>query len=116
MAIVVLQGKPTKENIRIARQEYPNYIKITADLLQEIVLIGGEYHADSEKILIEKYGSKQMNIWGGGYNITLKKFETNAIVNIRQPINDSTDIIIPEIRNSFLKLVEKRLFNIQSLV
>jgi hypothetical protein len=116
MAIVVLQKKPTKEDIKIAREEYSEYIKITADLLQKIVLIGGEYHADSEKILIEEYESKQKDIWGGGYNIILKKFETNAIINMRQPINDSTDILNPEIRDSFLKLVEEKLFDVESLL
>ena len=116
MAIVILQNKPTKENIKAAREEYPDYVKITVDLSQEIVLIGGEYHADSEKILIEKCGSKQKDIWGGGYNITLKKFETNAIINMRQPINDSTDILNPKIRDNFLKLVEEKLFNVEYLI
>lgn len=116
MIIAILKKKPTKEDIKNAREEYPNYIKITADLFQEIVLIGGEYHADAEKILIEKYGSKQKDIWGGGYNISLNKFEVNAIINMRQPLNDSTDILDPEIRNNFLKLVEEKLSDVQSLI
>jgi GTPase SAR1 family protein len=116
MTIVILKEKTTKEDLKNAREEYPNYIKITADLSQEVVLIGGEYHADAEKVLIEKYGSKQKDIWGGGYNITLKKFEVNAIINMRQPLNDSTDILDPEIRNNFLRLVEKKLSDVQSLI
>lgn len=115
MAIVILQNKLTKEDIIKAREEYPGYIKVTVDLFQKIVVIGGEYHADSEKILIEKFGSKQKDIWGGGYNINTNKFEVNALVNLRVPMNDSMDILNPEIRNAFLKLVESRLSNIQSL-
>ena len=116
MAIVVLQKKPTKEDIKSAREEYPNYIKITADLAQEIIAIGGEYHADSQKIFLEEYGSKQKDIWGGGYNIILKKFEVNALVNLRPPENESMDILDPEIRNNFLELVEEKLSGIESLI
>lgn len=116
MITALLKEKLTKEDIKNARGDIPNYIKITADLFQEIVLIGGEYHADAEKILIGEYGSKQKNIWGGGYNISLNKFEVNAIINMRQPLNDSTDILDPETRNSFLKLVEKKLSGVQSLI
>jgi hypothetical protein len=116
MAIVVLQGKLTKEDIKKVREEYPNYIKITVDLAQEVVLIGGEYHADSEKILINEHGSKQKDIWGGGYNITLNKFEVNALVNLRSGVNDSMDILDPGTRSAFLKLVEEKMNGIQSLI
>jgi hypothetical protein len=116
MAIVIVQNKLIKEDLNRAREDYPGYIKITVDLFQKIVLIGGEYHADSEKILLEKFGSKQEDIWGGGYNINLNKFEVNALVNLRLPTNDSMDILNPEIRRDFLKLVEEKLADIQSLV
>jgi hypothetical protein len=115
MAIVVIQNKLTREDVGKATEEYSNYIKVTVDLLQKIVLIGGEYHADSEKILIEKFGSKQKNIWGGGYNINSRKFEVIALVNLRVPTNDSMDILNSETRNAFLKLVHKKLSNIRLL-
>jgi hypothetical protein len=116
MAIIVLGRKITKDDIKKAREEYPNYIKITVDLLQKIVLIGGEYHADSEKILIDAYGSKQKDVWGGGYNVNTNKFEVNALVNLRPSTNDSMDILSPEIRNDFLGLVEQKLSDLKSLL
>ena len=116
MAIVIVEEKPTKEDIVKARKEFPQYIKITADLEQEIIAIGGEYHADAEKILVEKYNSQRSNIWGGGYNITLDIFEVNAIINLHPGINDSTDILDPDIRNRFLELVKKVLGDIKSLL
>jgi hypothetical protein len=116
MAIIVLQKTLTKKDIKNAREDYPNYIKITADLLQEIVAIGGEYHADAEKVLLENHGSKQKDIWGGGYNIDLGVFETNAVINIRQPDNPSSEIIDSFARENFLKLVKIHLGNIKSLL
>ena len=116
MAVVILQKKPVNKDIEISRGEYPNYIKITADLSQKIIAIGGEYHADAEKILLEKYNSEQKNIWGGGYNIDLKEFEAIAVINIRQPNNPSSEIIDAVARENFLKLVKLYLGDIESLI
>ena len=116
MAIVVLQRDLTSEDVKKAREEYGEYIKITVDLRLGLVSIGGEYHTDAEAILLEKFGSKQEDIWGGGYNIILDKFEANAVINIRPPINDSPDILDPEIREKFLKLAKGKLSKIKSLI
>ena len=116
MAVIILKENISKEDIDQARQDYRDYIKITIDLAQKIVALGGEYHADAEGVLLKDYDSKQKDLWGGGYNINLDKFETNAIINIRQPINDSTEIINPEIRQKFLELVSLRLKDIKALL
>lgn len=116
MAIVLVGNKLSRKDLKGAREEFPQYIKITADLEQEIVLIGGEYHADAEKFLIKDYSSKQKDIWGGGYNVSMNTFEVNAIINLRPITNDSTDILNPEIRKSFLELVRRRLRKIKSLL
>ncbi|MBI4157508.1 hypothetical protein HY502_01530 [Candidatus Woesebacteria bacterium] len=116
MAIIVLQKSATKEDIKKAKEEYENYIKITVDLRLGLVSIGGEYHADAEAILLKKFGSRQQDIWGGGYNIILDKFEANAVINIRAPINDSPEILDPEIREKVLKLAKEKLSKIKSLI
>jgi hypothetical protein len=117
MSIVVLKNKITRQDFIRSSLDHKNYIKITADLSQDIVAIGGEYHADSEKLLIENYNSVQKYIWGGGYNISTKQFETIAIINIRQNSeNQSMEIINPKIRKKFLDVVKKKLGNIESLI
>jgi hypothetical protein len=116
MALIIIGKKLNKEDIKSSREDYTEYIKITVDLKQEIVIIGGEYHADAEKILTEKFSSKRSDIWGGGYNITTNTFEVNAILNIKSGSNDSTDILDSEIRNQFLDVVKKKLGNIQSSI
>ena len=116
MAIVVLQARPQKKDVLLARKDHKNYIKITADLSQELIAIGGEYHADAEKVLLEKYDSRQKDIWGGGYDINLDQFETLAIINIRQPENPSMEILNGGIRKNFFKLVNQILKDIKSLL
>ena len=116
MAVVVISEQLTQENLKSAREEYDRYIKITADLKKRIVAIGGEYHADAEQILTKKFDSKRSDIWGGGYNINTKQFETNALINIRQPNNPNMEIIDPEARKRFLELAQEKLMNIQELL
>ena len=116
MALIVVDKKITKEDIKASREDYSEYIKITVDLEKEIVIIGGEYHADAEKILSDKFGSKRSDVWGGGYNTTNNSFEVNAVLNLKPGINDSTDILDPETRNHFLEVVKNKLGDVSSLV
>ncbi len=109
MAIIKLDDQISAEDIEKAKEEYQTYIKITLDIKQKVILIGGEYHADAEIILQEKYNSKQKHIWGGGYNLQTQKFETNALINLRPPENESMEIIDPKIRKKFLEIVNNKL-------
>lgn len=109
MSIVILAKKVTTADIEKASEDYKTYIKITADIKKEVIAIGGEYHADAEKLLLEK-GSLQKNIWGGGVDLNLKRFETNALVNLRPNQNNSTEILDEKVREKFIKICHKMIF------
>jgi len=106
MAIVIVKEKISKQDFKKAREDYEIYIKITLDLKKETIAFGGEYHADAEKLLLEQ-GSKQKDIWGGGFNLEEKRIETNAIINLRSGRNESTEILDQEVRKKFIKMVKK---------
>ena len=106
MGIVIVKTGVSKKDFEEAKEDYGIYIKITADIEMGSVALGGEYHADAEKILL-KGGSKQENIWGGGINLETKTFETNAIVNLRSGKNDSTEILNNDVKKRFLSLAGK---------
>lgn len=109
MLIVINKGdRLSKEDLAKAKTDYQTYIKITVDIKKETVAVGGEYHADAERILLE-LGSRQIDIWGGGINLIEKVFETNAIINLRAGKNDSADILDASIKNKFMEIV-KRVF------
>lgn len=114
--IIIISGELTLDDVKKSREDYEFYIKVTVDIEKEIVAIGGEYHADAEKVLINKHNSLSKNIWGGGYNIQLKSFETNAIINLRPGINDSMEIVDPDLRKKYIDLVKKRLEGIENLI
>lgn len=106
MGIVIVKTGVSKKDFEEAKKDYGIYIKITADIETDIVALGGEYHADAERILLEN-GSKQENIWGGGINLETKTFETNAIINLRSGKNDSTEILNDNVKKKFLSLTKK---------
>lgn len=106
MAIVIVKDKVSKEDFEKAKEDYQTYIKITIDLENKIVALGGEYHADAEKLLLAK-GSKQKDVWGGGVNLETKQIETNAIINLRPGKNDSPEILDGKTRKKFIKIAKK---------
>jgi hypothetical protein len=110
MAIIIGRGPFSKEDFKKAREDYESYIKLTIDLENEIVAMGGEYHADAEKELLER-GSTQEDIWGGGINLETKTIETNAIINLRSGTNDSTEILDSSKRDKFLAIAKRILEN-----
>lgn len=106
MAILLLEEKPTKEQIAKLREKFKEYIKVVADVEREIIAAGGRLHADCEKLLLEN-GSKQKDLWGGGVDLLSKKIDCTAITNIRpNQGNDSMEILDPTIRKKFFEIVK----------
>ncbi len=104
---MVLTKKASKEEIEKAKEEFGNYIKAVVDIEKKIVVIGGRFHADAEKILIEK-GSVQQNLWGGGIDPVTGKIDFQAIINIRpKQNNDSMEILDQNIRKTFESTVKR---------
>ena len=106
MAILKIDNFPTEEEIQELSEEFGGYIKLVADVDQEILYGGSRLHADIEKILIDS-GSLQKNIWGGGIDLKFKTIECSAVANIRPESNPSTEILDPIVREKFIKIVKK---------
>lgn len=108
MPIFKIDHIPTLEEINLMTQEYPQYIKLSADIEQQILYGGSRLHYDCEQKLIEKHNSKSENIWSGGINLITKKIEYDAVANIKPSLdNSSTEILNPEIRQKFKNIVKK---------
>ena len=108
MAVVIIRDQITKKDIKTASEEYGDYIKIVVDVETGAIAIGGEWHADAEKILLEQ-DSKQQNLWGGGINMQTKKLDYTALINIRpKDNNNSMEILDTEIKSSFDKIVKEK--------
>lgn len=105
--ILVLTQKATSEELEQAREIYPDYIKTVIDVENNILAVGGEFHIDCEEALLAQ-GSKQENLYGGGYRISNGEVEYFAMSNYKPHQNRFTyEITDQEIRNKLKDLSEK---------
>lgn len=96
-----------KKELEEFRKRYRDYVKITADISNDWLVIGTELHADGEKVLLEK-GSSQDDIWAGGIDLKDKIIDMTAVLNLRPGLgNNSMEILDPARREKFVKMVRK---------
>lgn len=104
----------SKIEIEELRKLYAPYTKITVDLGNQTLVIGCKLHADGETILLEK-GGNQDDIWGGGINFETNEFDTTAVLNLRPSLqNNSIEILDPQRREQFFKIVNTIFDNIST--
>lgn len=108
MGIVLVKEKVSDNDVKIASEEYGEYIKIVIDIEKKKMAIGGQWHADAEKVLIRD-GSLQKNIWGGGIRLKNKSIETVALINLRpKDKNPSQEILDSQTREKFFRIVKNK--------
>lgn len=107
--MVILAGeKIIDEQIKLAGEDYfGEYIKIVVDVETGAMTIGGEWHADGERKLLDA-GCKQQNLWGGGLDLKSKQINYSAMTNIKSQINKTHVIEDIKTREVFDKLVKQK--------
>lgn len=109
MAILAFTSRPDKKQLQEISKEFGDYIKIVVDIERGIIAAGCRLHADCEKLLLEN-GSKQENLWGGGFDVTTGTIDDFALINLRPNQNNpSQEILDSVIRNKFFEIA-KRIF------
>ncbi len=97
---------PTIETIKRLQKKWETYLKVTVDIENGWIVVGGELHCRRGKLLLEK-GSEQENIWGGGISLKEKLIDTNAVLNLRPQLNNNgLEILDPQKREKFINLVK----------
>ena len=102
---LIIQKKATPKEIQEMSKHFKGYIKVVVDVERETLAGGGDRHFDDEKILLMD-GSKQENLWGGGFDMETKEIDYNSIINLRpNQENPSRDILSIDIRKKFAEIV-----------
>lgn len=108
--LLIIRKKANGEEIAKMAQDFDGYIKLVVDVQSGILAGGGERHVEGQQALL-KEGSKQENLWGGGWDMETKEIDYNSIINLRpQQNNPSRDILSSSIRKKFDMIVRKLLF------
>lgn len=102
-------SKPlTAVQVSALGQTFGEYLKVTVDLAQKIMVVGCVLHADGEQVLLEKFHSHQEDVWGGGIDLKAKAVDTTAVLNIRSSAdNPSLEILNSQRRDAFVGMVKE---------
>jgi hypothetical protein len=107
---LIIRKKASKREIRELSRHFTGYIKVVVDVEREILAGGGDRHADDEKKMLED-GSKQKDLWGGGFDLETTEIDYNSIINLRpNEENPSREILSDKTRTKFAKIVRKLLY------
>lgn len=99
-----------KELNEFAKEGFGDFVKAVVDIEKNIMVIGGELHADEEAVLLEQ-GSEQADLWG--INLYPGKsgdswIEFDSMINIRPSQNNrSRGVENQEIRAKIIEVVNK---------
>lgn len=87
---LIIRKKASKKELQEISERFSGYIKVVVDIKRKTLAGGGDRHADDEKILLED-GSKQRDLWGGGFDLETKEVDYNSIINLRPRNKESKD-------------------------
>lgn len=76
---------------KIAEEQFGDLVKAVVDARQEIMVIGGELHADEEVFLTEHCESKREDVWGINLypDMTGEDFvEFNSMINLKPALHN----------------------------
>src|SRR3989344_4512254 len=100
-----------KELVEVGKDGFGDLVKAAVDIDQNIMVVGGELHADEEVMLMEQCGSKRENTWG--INIYPQKsddewIEFDSMINLKPAHgNRSRAVEDPHIQEKIRNIVKK---------
>lgn len=103
--ILVFNRKANSGQIEQISKDLDGYVKFVVDLEKNIVAAGGKKHVDAEQMLLQQ-GSKQTNLWGGGFDLETAEIDFDSMINIRPSQNNpSREVLDKNIRSQIVKIV-----------
>ena len=103
---LIIRKKASKRQLQEISEHFRGYIKVVVDIEREILAGGSDRHADDEKILLDD-GSKQENLWGGGFDLETNETDYNSVINLRpNKGNSSRDILSEKVRKKIANIIK----------
>ncbi len=95
------------ELARLVQDRFGSMVKFVADIRRQVMAVGGELHADGERLLLE-HGSAQDDLWGANYypgRGAADCVQFTALMNVRPARgNRSMEIEDPAVREAVRQL------------
>ena len=105
--VLMLAEKISSEQLKKISQDLDGYIKFVVDIDREIMAAGGTRHVEGEQLLLGG-GSKQEDLWGGGYDLESKEMDFDSMINIRPDQgNSSREVLDSEVRKKVEQIAKR---------
>jgi len=85
--LLIIREKASEEILSSVAEDLKGYIKVVVDIRREVLSAGGKMHVDGERILLED-GSKQVDVWGGGFDLETGEVDFDSVINLRPGQNN----------------------------
>ena len=103
--ILLITSKADQETLKKVGEDFSGYIKVVVDIERRILAAGGAKHVDAEQMLL-KDGSKQEDLWGGGFDVETGEIDFDSVINLRpSQDNASREVLSPQIRSNMQDII-----------
>lgn len=106
--IHLLYSRATRQQILEMLDVIPIYIKLAIDVKREIIVGGGEVHADCELVLLNN-GSSSDDIWGADWYPRTGEIAYESLINLKPRQNRSMQILDDHIRRRVAAVIQEKL-------
>lgn len=112
--IRIVKEKISKEELKkITEEGFGTVVKVAVDVEKEILALGGEWHSEGQKLLVETEDSDGQNVWGINFypfKPSAERIEYIALINIKSA-SGNRDMLIQdrEIRDKIKNIINKLL-------
>jgi hypothetical protein len=109
--ILLLCDRATPEQLEQMLEQHKFYIKTAVDIERQVLVGGGELHADCEEKLLDD-GSRQQDIWAASFMPLTGKIIYESMVNLRPRQNRSMEILDSNIKERVAQIIIEFLGNL----
>ncbi|OGZ26756.1 MAG: hypothetical protein A2365_02420 [Candidatus Nealsonbacteria bacterium RIFOXYB1_FULL_40_15] len=95
---------------RLAEEQYGDMVKAVIDAEKGFMAVGGEFHSDAEKVLLEREDSKHEDCWGINIypeNLGNERVVFDSLINIK-PLSNNRSLFV---ENEGIRLKIKEVVN-----
>jgi hypothetical protein len=95
MPVHILHEKATVAQFADMLVDHTTMIKVVVDVRRSLLAGGGDMHADSEQVLLDR-GSAQDDLWGANWYPDDQRIEYESLINIRPRLGNRSIVLQDE--------------------
>lgn len=105
--LILLTSAADSGALKKVGQDLDGYVKFVVDVSQKVMAAGGLRHFEGEQLLLSS-GSRQEDLWGGGWDSQTGEIDFESMINIRPSQNNpSREVLDAALRDRIRQIVTR---------